>query len=166
MVPFLGFAGGEKGPHQIEGIGAGLIPELLDISMLDRVMTVHSNEALDMARRLSLEEGLLVGISSGAAFAAALKVRASCTSLLNLLAIACHKLRFQKCLDFSFLQDWAFLVTCVLCLEIAVLMKQIAKEPENAGKLIVVIFPSSAERYLSTTLFTNIKDECEKWPVL
>jgi cysteine synthase A len=74
MVPFFGFAGGEKGPHQIEGIGAGLIPELLDISMLDRVMTVHSNEALDMARRLSLEEGLLVGISSGAAFAAALKV--------------------------------------------------------------------------------------------
>ncbi len=51
-------------------------------------------------------------------------------------------------------------------LEIAVLMKQIAKEPENAGKLIVVIFPSSAERYLSTALFTNIKEECEKLPVL
>jgi cysteine synthase A len=45
-------------------------------------------------------------------------------------------------------------------------MKQIAKEPENAGKLIVVIFPSSAECYLSTTLFTNIKEEYEKWPVL
>jgi cysteine synthase A len=83
--------------------------------MLDRIMMVHSNEALDMARRLSLEEGLLVGISSGAAFAAALKI---------------------------------------------------AKEPENAGKLIVVIFPSSAERYLSTALFTNIKEECEKLPVL
>ncbi len=67
---------------------------------------------------------------------------------------------------FSFLQDWAFLVTSVLCLEIGVLMKQIAKEPENAGKLIVVIFPSSAECYLSTTLFTNIKEEYEKWPVL
>ncbi len=67
---------------------------------------------------------------------------------------------------FSFLQGWAFLVTSVLCLKIAVLMKQIAKEPENAGKLIVVIFPSSAECYLSTTLFTNIKEECEKWPVL
>jgi cysteine synthase A len=109
------FAGGKKGPHQIQGIGAGIIPELLDIPMLDCIMTVHSNEALDMARRLSVEEGLLVGISSGAAFAAALKI---------------------------------------------------AKEPENAGKLIVVIFPSSAERYLSTALFTNIKEECEKWPVL
>ncbi len=53
-----------------------------------------------------------------------------------------------------------------IVLEIAVLMKQIAKEPENAGKLIVVIFPSSAERYLSTALFTNIKEECEKLPVL
>jgi cysteine synthase A len=45
-------------------------------------------------------------------------------------------------------------------------MKQIAKEPENAGKLIVVIFASSAERYLSTALFTNIKEECEKLPSL
>ncbi len=63
---------------------------------------------------------------------------------------------------FSFLQDWTFLVTSVLCLEIAVLMKQIAKEPENGGKLIVVIFPSSAECYLSTTLFTNIKEQREK----
>jgi cysteine synthase A len=68
------FAGGDKGLHQIERIGAGIIPELLDICMLDRIMTVHSNEALDMARRLSLEEGLLVGISAGAAFAAALQV--------------------------------------------------------------------------------------------
>jgi cysteine synthase A len=68
------FAGGKKGLHQIEGTGAGLIPELSDTCMLDHIMTVHSNEALDMARRLSLEDGLLVGISSGAAFAAALHV--------------------------------------------------------------------------------------------
>ncbi|KAH8938616.1 hypothetical protein BDL97_16G093200 [Sphagnum fallax] len=103
-------SGGEKGLHQIQGIGAGIIPELLDICMLDCIMT----ETVP-SRSLSLEEGLLVGISSGAAFAAAL---------------------------------------------------QIAKEPENAGKLIVLIFPSFAECYLSTTLFTNIKEECEKWPVL
>jgi cysteine synthase len=57
MVPFFGFAGGKKGLHQIQGIGAGIIPEVLDIPLLDRIMTVHSNEALDMARRLSLEEG-------------------------------------------------------------------------------------------------------------
>jgi cysteine synthase A len=160
------FAGGKKGPHQIQGIGAGIIPELLDIPMLDRIMTVHSNEALDMARRLSLEEGLLVGISSGAAFAAALKVSLLDQPLKPSTHCMCHKLRFQKCLNFSFLQDWAFLVTSFLCSEIAVLIKQIAKEPENAGKLIVVIFASSAERYLSTALFTNIKEECEKWPVL
>jgi cysteine synthase len=49
------FAGGKKGPHQIQGIGAGIIPELLDIPMLDRIMTVHSNEGLDMVRRLSLQ---------------------------------------------------------------------------------------------------------------
>jgi cysteine synthase A len=64
------FAGGKKGLHQIEGTGAGIISELLDIPMLDRIMTVHSNEGLDMAS----EEGLVVGISSGAVFAAALKV--------------------------------------------------------------------------------------------
>ncbi len=114
MVPFFGFAGGKKGPHQIQGIGAGIIPEVLDIPMLDRIMTVHSNEALDMARRLSLEEGLLVGISSGAAFAAALQVSLLNQPLKPSTHCMCYKLTFQKCFNFSFLQDWAFLVT-VFC---------------------------------------------------
>ncbi|AXE28944.1 cysteine synthase A [Chromobacterium phragmitis] len=98
-------SGGAKGPHPIQGIGAGFVPAILNTGIYDEIIRVKNEDALQTARDVATQEGILVGISSGAAV-------------------------------------WSAL--------------QLAKRPENAGKLIVVVIPSFGERYLSTALFEHL----------
>jgi cysteine synthase A len=99
-------SGGRPGPHKIQGIGAGFVPEVLQMDLVDEVIKVSNEDAGLLARRLAKEEGILAGISSGAA-------------------------------------TWAAI--------------EVAKRPENEGKMIVVILPDTGERYISTWLFDELK---------
>ena len=99
-------SGGQRGPHPLQGIGAGFIPAILNTKIYDEVVRVKNDDAMSIARRMAVEDGLLVGISSGAAVWAAMEV---------------------------------------------------AKRPQNKGKLVVVIIPSFGERYLSTVLYSHLE---------
>lgn len=100
-------SGQPKGPHPIQGIGAGFVPSILNTNIYDEIVQVENDDAFKTARAMAEQEGILVGISSGASI-------------------------------------WAGL--------------ELAKRPENAGKLIVVIVPSCGERYLSSPLFADLQD--------
>jgi cysteine synthase A len=97
----------QPAPHKIQGIGAGFVPQILDLDLVDRIEQVSNEEAIEVAQRLAKEEGILAGISCGAATAAALRL---------------------------------------------------ARQPEHAGKTLVVVLPDSGERYLSTALYEGLFD--------
>ena len=152
-------SGGKPGPHKIQGIGAGFVPSVLDTKLVDEVVQVTNDEAIDLARRLAREEGLFVGISSGAAAAAALKVAARPENAGKLIDEIVQVTNDEAVEMARRLAKEEGLFVGISCGAATVAALKVAARPENKGKLIVVVLPDFGERYLSSVLFEPLRQQ-------
>ncbi|CAH2050992.1 unnamed protein product [Thlaspi arvense] len=152
-------SGGKPGPHKIQGIGAGFIPGVLEVGLIDEVVQVASDEAIEIAKQVALKEGLLVGISSGAATAAAIKIakRPENAGKLIVVSMLTFFQNSQYNRAYGHLWQW-------LNFHLPFSSWEVGNSNPGKGKFfssLPVIYPSFGERYLSSVLFDSVRKEAE-----